>query len=274
MNLLKGVPHGRLFSFSSIILPGLFLTHSALGDLPSSCHGEAFDGRVKIAYVIDGDTIITAKGEHVRLIGIDTPEISHGASAPEPGAEAARNYLIQLLRHSDYSYPLRFGQEKYDHHGRTLAHLFLPDGSNVQALILSRGYATPLTIPPNVFYLDCYQQSFEQAFSGQQGLWSLPQYQPVNVEALTGNERGYHQVKGTVTGLSETRTSIWINLGREFAVRISRKNLGYFQGLPLDNLAGKTVLVRGKIYRHNRQLRIYLNHASEIRTLPDKAGTH
>lgn len=33
------------------------------------------ESRVVVAHVIDGDTIEVASGEHVRLIGIDTPEV-------------------------------------------------------------------------------------------------------------------------------------------------------------------------------------------------------
>lgn len=274
MKQTKDVPRGRLFRFGSLLYLGCILVvSSALAGPPPSCHGENFDGRVRIKYVIDGDTVITTEGEHIRLIGIDTPEIDHEGAASEPGAEKARNYLIQLLRHPGTAYPLIYGREKHDRHGRTLAHLFLPGGGNIQALILSRGYATPLTIPPNLRYHDCYRESTEQAYRQRQGLWSLAQYQPIDAADLTGKERGYHLIEGTVTRVGKSRSSIWINLGREFAARIVRKDLDYFPALDADDLIGNRIRVRGKIYRTNSQLRIYLHHGSDIRILPNKVGT-
>lgn len=267
MHQTEGVPYGRLFCFRTILCLGFLFTHPAAAETLSACHGENFDGHIRIEYVIDGDTVITGTGEHIRLIGIDTPEIDHEGSASEPGAEAARNYLIQLLRRTEVDYPVIYDRERHDRHGRTLAHLFLPDGENIQGFILSQGLATPLTIPPNLLYLECYQKNTDQAYNNHRGLWSLPHYQPVNVKDLTGKERGYHLVKGVVTRVSESRSSIWINLGREFAIRILQKNLDYFHGPALDNLTGKTILVRGKIYKQNQQLRIYLLHASDMQIL-------
>lgn len=271
---IKDVPQRRLFRFGLILCLSFLFNHPVLAVSPSSCRGENFDDHVRIKDVIDGDTVILESGEHIRLIGIDTPEIDHEGSASEPGAEAARNYLVQLLHHTDNNrYPISFGQEKYDRYGRTLAYLFLPDDSSIQALILLQGYATPLTMPPNLRYLDCYQKSADEAFKKQRGVWSLPQYRPVDVDDLTGNERGYHLVQGIVSHVSQNRTSIWLNFDRVFAVRIQRTNLQYFEGWDLENLGGETIRVRGKIYKHNRQLRMYLSHGADIQHLLNKGGT-
>ena len=269
MKRTKDVPRGRLFRISAVLFLSFFVTCPAPAEPPSACRGKKYDAYIHIDYVIDGDTVVTTQGKHVRLIGIDTPEIGHGGSVSEPGAGAARNYLLRLVRHTDAAYPVVYDREKLDRHGRTLAHLFLPDGGNIQALILAGGYATPLTIPPNLLYHDCYQASAAQAYQRQTGLWSLAQYQPVDVGSLSGDERGYHLVRGFVTRIGESRLSVWINLGPDFAARIGRKDLVYFPELNLAALTGKQILVRGKIYRRNRQLRIYLHHISDIRILSD-----
>jgi endonuclease YncB( thermonuclease family) len=52
---------------------------------------------------------------------------------------------------------LIYDTERLDRYNRTLAHLFLLDGTNIQGKILRHGLAVPLTIPPNLLFSDCYQ---------------------------------------------------------------------------------------------------------------------
>ena len=48
----------------------------------------------------------------------------------------------------------RLGVEERDRHGRALAYVWLQSGGFLNRLLLARGYAQPLTIPPNVEYAD------------------------------------------------------------------------------------------------------------------------
>jgi endonuclease YncB( thermonuclease family) len=54
---------------SGLVLLGLVFL---LGALPASAALTQF---ARIAYVVDGDTVVLANGEHVRLVQIDTPEL-------------------------------------------------------------------------------------------------------------------------------------------------------------------------------------------------------
>ena len=47
----------------------------------------------KVEKVIDGDTIITTDGDSVRLLDINTPEISHNKNPSEPFAIEAKKEL-------------------------------------------------------------------------------------------------------------------------------------------------------------------------------------
>ena len=79
-----------------------------------------------VSYVIDGDTIIVqlTGGDrvHVRLIGIDTPEISHSAGeASDCWGQAATRITRRLA--DDHDVVLTVGHERHDRYGRLLAYV-------------------------------------------------------------------------------------------------------------------------------------------------------
>lgn len=238
----------------------------AAADHPE-CHAGNFDQQGTVHYVIDGDTVILGDGRKIRLIGIDTPELGHAGRPDQPFARQARDYLITLLHgHQDRIY-LHYDQVRLDSYQRTLAHLFFADGTNIEALILARGLATPLVIPPNLGFLDCYRKQAQSAMAARTGIWQQPQYQPRPVSALTGTERGYHIIQGKITHIGDSRTSIWLDMGRKLGLRIIKNDLKYFAKLDINTLAGKTVEARGMLYRRNGQLRIRIRHPADIHIL-------
>ena len=59
-----------------------------------------------VEWVIDGDTIIV-NGVHVRLLGVDTPELG------EPGGSQAKSFMIDLIYYQQV-YLFCDGWDKYD----------------------------------------------------------------------------------------------------------------------------------------------------------------
>ena len=105
-------------------------------------HHPAAPGTVE--KVIDGDTVVLSGGEHVRLLGIDAPELHPGRPGragpfPEPGAAEARDALRALVA----GQTLRVERHGRDRYGRTLARLFLADGTDVSEELLRRGLVVP-----------------------------------------------------------------------------------------------------------------------------------
>jgi len=223
---------------------------------------------VTVNHVIDGDTIVLSDERHVRLIGIDTPELGHDGRKPETGANAARDYLERLL-YTNRTIFIIYDRQRKDHYQRTLAHLFLQDGTSIQSLLLKRGLAAPLTIPPNLDMLDCYQTSSLYARQHHIGLWALRKYLPTTVDDLSTKHLGYRIVIGTVTRVGESKSAIWINLANNMAVRITKEDLKYFASLHFDNLEGKQMAVRGWLYYQNDEYRMRIRHPVDIDFLPD-----
>ena len=266
---IKSAHYGRFFIRQKIYLAiclaflSTFLGSQAHSTPLSSCELGSSNEIVEVTHIIDGDTVILKDGRHIRLIGINTPEIGRKGKASEPGADAAREHLLSLLQGHKQIY-LKTDTQQFDRYKRTLAHLFLPDGENIQANLLAEGLATPLTIPPNLAYLDCYLHHSNQAIASLRGLWSLQQYKPLASTTLDKGIRGYHVITGRVERIGESRTSIWINLSGNFALRIKREYLSYFIEPELQNLPGKMIQVRGWIYIKDKEFRINLKHRSDM----------
>ncbi len=262
----------RFFVFIAGLVPA-FLVSLCQAQESAPCQGRSKDTLVRITHVIDGDTVVLAKGEKLRLIGIDTPEIGYKGKASQPGAVEARKFVADLID-PERLYPLIYGIEQQDRYARSLGHLFLEDGQNVQAMLLARGLATPLNIPPNLYYSDCYQYHTNLAIKAKLGIWSLRQYQPMASTMLTGRERGYHIINGPITRIGTSSSSLWINLGRHLAIRITRNDLQSFPGIEPTTLNGAHIEARGMLYSRNKQLRLRLRHHTDLRILNKQANAN
>ena len=65
----------------------------------------------------------------------------------------------------------RLGVEKRDRYGRALAYVYLRDGRLFNELLAARGYAQPLTIPPNDELADRFVAAARRARKRNLGLW-------------------------------------------------------------------------------------------------------
>ena len=256
------------FLFLPVLSPNAPAGTAVIGSL---CRASHYSSQVKVMYVIDGDTVKLDSGESLRLIGLDTPEIGHEGNADEPGARAATNYLKSLLLHQA-TVPVIFGTEKRDHYGRLLGHLFLKDGTNIQALLLAGGYGTPLIMPPNLRFLDCYSATAAAAIAEKNGIWSYRRYQILKADKLTPAMGGYRRIRGIVARVNESRSAVWINIGTYLALRIVRTDLKYFTGVDFSRLKGKTAIASGLLYRRKGQARMRIRHPFDLQINQDRVN--
>ena len=137
---------------------------------------------IYVKRVVDGDTLQLETGERVRLIGIDTPEIHESDKLYRDSQRTQRDAsTIKELGMRAYEFTkklvegkrvsLEFDVEKYDKYGRLLAYVYLKDGTFVNAKIVEEGYASLMTIPPNVKYADSFLKLYQQARNNRRGLW-------------------------------------------------------------------------------------------------------
>lgn len=228
-----------------------------------NCASDRAGEGARIAYVYDGDTVKLNDDRRVRLIGIDTPEISHNGAPSQPFAEQASHALSKLLA-ANPRVRLRLDADHRDKYYRLLAHLFLQDGRSVEAWLLERGLGTVLVIPPNVWNLTCYQAAERRARSAHLGIWSLPSYQPADTGQLTAGIQGFRLVKGRVVRVGKSRKSIWLNLTGNVALRIDREDLRYFQDQNLEQMEGRQVIARGWLYPRKQGWTMRIRHPAAL----------
>ena len=145
------------------------------GDGGGSSRGAGDEGRV--LKVVDGDTIhvlVAGRREKVRYIGVDTPETKHptkGQQCYGPAASAFNERLVGGER-----VRLERDVEQRDRYGRLLAYVHRErDGLFVNAELARRGYAQPLTIPPDVRHSQRFVALAREARRGGRGLWAACQ---------------------------------------------------------------------------------------------------
>jgi len=122
-----------------------------------------------VAQVIDGDTLVLASGIRVRVLGIDAPEMERDGQPVEFLAHQAKAVLSELTLNQKVE--LEYDRLRYDHYGRLLAYLKLPDHTLVNAELVRRGLARVYFIAPNLHYREELLAAQREAIEAQRGVW-------------------------------------------------------------------------------------------------------
>ena len=130
---------------------------------------------LEIARFVDGDTfwVKQANGtdEKIRLIGVNTPEARNtGRTQVEYFGKEASAYVKNYL--TGKKVRIEYDVQRLDRYKRTLAYVYLEDGTFLNAHLVEKGYATVATYPPNVKYASKFQELEKKARLGEKGLWA------------------------------------------------------------------------------------------------------
>lgn len=227
----------------------------------ADCTARQIDRIASVARVQDGDTFELTDGTRVRFIGINTPEMAHDNRPAEPYAVAAYQAVVTLLEQHHHQVLLQYGTELRDHYGRTLAHVFLPDGTNLSEWLLRQGLATRIAIPPNLWAQDCYANAETTARNAGKSLW--PGVVTPSTQVAVGS-KGYYIIEGKIERIGHSRKSVWLNLPGAVAIRIARKDLDNFRNLDMDALQNHTVRARGWIFPGKNQSTLRIRHSAML----------
>jgi micrococcal nuclease len=153
--------HAALAARAAIAITGLAL--AGCGDPSPACGPR----EATVERVIDGDTIVVSGGVRIRYLLVDAPETTSGrndcfgANATQLNTDLVLGQTVEL----DYDVECR------DPFGRTLAYVTV-DGQDVNRLLVERGFACVLHIPPGG---DARAAEFEAleaaARASRRGLW-------------------------------------------------------------------------------------------------------
>lgn len=131
-------------------------------------------GTAVVVRVVDGDTLVADVGgheEHVRLIGIDTPETLAPDRPVECFGAEASNRLTELLP-AGTAIRLERDVEPRDRYDRLLAYVFRSDdGLFVNLAQLEGGYAEAKEYPPNTARRPELDGAERSARAAATGLW-------------------------------------------------------------------------------------------------------
>jgi micrococcal nuclease len=121
--------------------------------------------------VVDGDTLVLDGGERVRLIGVDTPELHHPRKPVEYFAQEASDYVRRRVQGQRVR--LEYDQQRRDRYGRTLAYVFMVDGTLLNLRIIEQGYGFAYTkYPFRSDYMARFRAAERAARTGSRGLWA------------------------------------------------------------------------------------------------------
>ena len=159
-------------------------------------------GPVPVLEVLDGDTVLLQSNlgpRIVRLIGIDTPEVSHPEKGREPFGPEASAFTSALLPAGTEVW-VELDLEVEDAYGRLLAYLYLADPEGgwridgrpavmVNEAIARGGFARVLTIEPNGVYADLFEVAVAAARAEDLGMFGAdadPVIDPIEEAEVTG----------------------------------------------------------------------------------------
>ena len=145
-----------------------------------ACGGEPSDPPLAalVVRIVDGDTLVLAGGAKVRVLGLDAPEMERDGQPAEFLAHKAKAVLADLTLNKTIA--LEYDRLRYDHYGRLLAYLWLPDHTLVNAELVRQGLARVYFITPNLRYQKVLLTAQQEAIQAQRGVWqqALKQDEP------------------------------------------------------------------------------------------------
>lgn len=168
------------------------------------------DVTTTVKYVIDGDTLVTEDGEHIRFLGIDSPEIwkKKGDHADEPWGRDAANYA-KMLMPPGTKIGLAFEAAATEGaYGRKLAYVIV-DGELVNGLLLKEGYAVYKDFGNKLKYKDYLKKSQRKARVHSKGIWGgKGSVKPPEYFVASKNGKYYHASDSETAGKIKKKNKV------------------------------------------------------------------
>ncbi len=265
-------------------LTGAFLFWAAIAVLApiptaTAARGLADTPPAQVDFVIDGDTLVLTDRRHVRLIGINAPELAHTCHADtrapvrdkdctptreEPLAQEARQRLQSLV--AKKSITLVTGEDDHDQYGRLLAHLRLADGTDPEEALLQQGLASVIAIPPNLDRLARYQAIEARARAEHRGLWGVAYFTPLSADRLSPDQTGYRFIQGRISRIGRSRQYVYLDLGPRLSIMVAHADWERYFSVRPESLRDRNIEARGWITQYDGKLRLRLRHPAMLRT--------
>ncbi len=204
----------------------------------------------KVKTIVDGDTIVTEKGEKIRYLGIDTPEFK----------EPFFNDVKEMNKDLTKGHTLRIEpcqKRTKDKYGRTLAFVFAK-GKNVSKELLREGMGRVYSDADcNGNREKALWKTMINAYESKRGIWKKSPRLPIFHKEAINNIGLTRKIKGKITDVVKGENSYyahfddkWKTTGFSIRIPISPEN----NDSPIVNiqsLIGKEMVIIGKIEKWN-----------------------
>lgn len=119
----------------------------------------------RVIKVIDGDTIVVDTGQHIRYIGMNTPEVENNECYATEASEINKNLVLgKIVR-------LEKDVSETDKYGRLLRYVYI-DSKMINDELVKDGVANVKSVPPDVKYKNEFLESEKFAKGNNLGLWA------------------------------------------------------------------------------------------------------
>ncbi|CBL45911.1 Probable nuclease [gamma proteobacterium HdN1] len=215
--------------------PPTFARDAALADVsvrcnlqPSQMKGKAWRS-AQVSRVLDGDTLELVGGERVRMVGVNAPEIAHGERPADPLGNRAWQRLEAL---SPVGSVLFFRRDRSgrDRYGRSLLHPYNAAGQNLSAGLLADGLGFRVSLPPDLWRVDCYRAAEQAARTAGRGVWNPVHWPVVDLGRLDEPRGGYQRVRGHLERVVVSQWRVWLELKGGVAIKVTKADLAFVDG--------------------------------------------
>jgi micrococcal nuclease len=124
-----------------------------------------------VTRVVDGDTLVLDGGEKVRLIGVDAPETVHPDEPVGRLGRAASAFTRRVAEGRSVRVESDAKSGARDRYGRSLAYVWLSDGTLLNLELIRQGYGFAYTRFPFA-RMDDFRRAEREARAEQRGLWA------------------------------------------------------------------------------------------------------
>lgn len=125
----------------------------------------------RVTRVVDGDTLLLASGQRVRLIGVDTPETVHPQRPPEPLGPEATEFTRRMVEGRPIR--LEFDRERWDAYQRVLAYVYVDELLLNEELIRAGLSRAGASFPYRSDMQRRFRAAEAEARAARRGLWGL-----------------------------------------------------------------------------------------------------
>lgn len=194
--------------------------------------------------VYDGDTIKLKDGRHVRILGVNAPEVDHGKESSGQALGEESRMATEAFLKSNKQVRLFYDVQRVDRYERTLAHVYDAKGTSLAANLLRKGLGFHVAIPPNLSLNECLHGQETLARNKGLGIWSHRAWRAAPAASLTLKDTGFKRIAGRVVSVRKAQ-SIWLELDGPVVIKITPSDLKNFPATHWESWKGRQVEVRG-----------------------------